>query len=234
MTLRKTIRLAQALGINVQYRERSGGGVEVTKINGVSYKARKGNEALRNLIGVTQSEAQVRHQEKLNKTMKKGTFGRPRKEPLDKKIINRINNINTKLREREAELIKLKGSKLKKEEELGRVTRDKYRWILKNKGLQSAEDYLSVMERYARGYAHLANIEHLRSRIAIDFGKLKRTQDYYDVIAMLDRIIALKGSNMKESTLKDIIDDLYDLEKKAMLPQDFLARTKTKLSRVKQ
>ena len=36
MTLRKTIRLAQALGVNVQYRERAGGGVEVTKINGVS------------------------------------------------------------------------------------------------------------------------------------------------------------------------------------------------------
>ena len=232
MTLRKTIRLAQTLGINVQYRERAGGGVEVTKINGVSYKARKGNEALRNLIGVTQSEAQVRHQEKLNRTMKKGTFGRPRKQPLDKSIINKINALNARLRKREAEL-KAKGLS-GKHTELGRISRDKYRWKLKNEGLEKAQEYLNTIERYAKGYAHIENIRHLKSRIEADFSKLKRTQDYYDVIAMLDRIIALKGSNMSEDTLKDIIQDLYSMEGKSMLPQDFLARTKANLSRVKQ
>lgn len=233
MTLRKAIKLAQALGVKVSWRERTGGGVEITKLNGVSYNARKGNQALRDILGIKQSAAMIKHEEKLNSTMKKGTFGRPKKQPLDKKIINRINNINTKLREREAELIKLKGSKLKKEEELGRVTRDKYRWILKNKGLDSAEDYLSTMERYAKGYAHIENIRHLKSRIEMDFNKLKRNGNYYEVISMLDKIISLNGSNMSEDILKDIIQDIYSMEEGSTKLEDFLSRTKTRLMRVK-
>lgn len=231
MTLRKAIRLAQALGVKVSWRERTGGGVEITKINGVSYKARKGNETLRNLIGVTQSEAQVRHQEKLNKTMKKGTFGRPRKQPLDKSVINKINALNARLRKREAEL-KAKGLS-GKHTELGRISRDKYRWKLKNEGLEKAQEYLNTIERYAKGYAHIENIRHLKSRIEMDFNKLKRNSDYYEVISMLERIIALNGSNMSEDMLKDIIQDIYSMEGKSTKPEDFLQRTKTRLMRVK-
>ena len=231
MTLRKAIKLAQALGVKVAWRERTGGGVEVTKLNGVSYKARKGNQALRDILGIKQSEAMIRHEEKINRSMKKGTFGRPRKEPLDKKIINRINNLNTKLRKREEELKKkgLSG----KHTELGRISRDKYRWKLKNEGLEKAQEYLNVMERYAKGYAHIENIRHLKSRIEMDFSKLKRNSDYYDVISLLDRIIALNGSNMSEDMLKDIIQDIYAMEGKSTKPEDFLQRTKARLMRVK-
>lgn len=205
MTLRQIILELQRTGHRVQYQERKGGGVEITMIDNIKYKARKGNERARDIVGESLTQYQKLHLRNIR--TKKGQWGnKPTKikTPIPKNLLTDIRRIQRK--QRQAGLTE-------------RVTRKNVRYNLENYGIEETQRLLGQAERYAMGIAYNENIGWLVQRLEIDNQKL-HSSDLQDVINVLKNIYN-NETPVKESALNRLIQVEYELEKAVIDTSEF-------------
>lgn len=182
-------------GYSVSLVFRKEGGARISKISGQSYKGSKGNVEARKLLGLTLTESQTKHLEKIKQ--KKGVFGKARKAPLPSDLIQLQNKANRAF---------------KKMGQTARVTRSKIRYRLENDGEAETRKYLQNVILYAKGYVHLGAIEEYIARLEADKQKDKDGHLLTPLIEKLQEIIR-EGKQMTEYDFQELLFITYEWEK---------------------
>lgn len=196
MNVKDIVEELKKMGIKVEARKRTDGGYVITKINGVSYSGAKGNQAAREMLGITLSEARIKQVNyNVDKYIKKHKKVKTLDEDMKKKLrkVQRTWNKN-----------KVGGE--------AHVTARKVKWYVKEHGQEAAKEYLEKMERYGSGLAYEENIEYLAQYIEDIARGLKLTnQKYADKFYQLAEYIRSKISSFKEDWINRIYQVLYTI-----------------------
>ena len=196
MNVKDIVEELRKLGIKVEARKRTDGGYVITKINGVSYSGAKGNQAAREMLGISLSEARIKQVNyNVDKYIKK-----------HKKVKTLDEDMKKKLR---------KVQRTWKKNKVGgeaHVTARKVKWYVKEHGQEAAKEYLEKMERYGSGLAYEENIEYLAQYIEdIARGLELTNQKYADKFYQLAEYIRSKMSSFKEDWINRIYQVLYTI-----------------------
>lgn len=196
MNVKDIVEELRKMGIKVEARKRTDGGYVITRINGVSYSGAKGNQAAREMLGITLSEARIKQVNyNVDKYIKK-----------HKKVKTLDEDMKKKLR---------KVQRTWKKNKVGgeaHVTARKVKWYVKEHGQEAAKEYLEKMERYGSGLAYEENIEYLAQYIEDIARGLKLTnQKYADKFYQLAEYIRSKMSSFKEDWINRIYQVLYTI-----------------------
>ena len=85
MNVKDIVEELRKMGIKVEARKRTDGGYVITKINGVSYSGAKGNQAAREMLGISLSEARIKQVNyNVDKYIKKEPLSKEMKRKIDK------------------------------------------------------------------------------------------------------------------------------------------------------
>ena len=196
MNVKDIVEELRKLGIKVEAQKRTDGGYVITKINGVSYSGAKGNQAAREMLGISLSEARIKQVNyNVDKYIKK-----------HKKVKTLDEDMKKKLR---------KVQRTWKKNKVGgeaHVTARKVKWYDKEHGQEAAKEYLEKMERYGSGLAYEENIEYLAQYIEdIARGLELTNQKYADKFYQLAEYIRSKISSFKEDWINRIYQVLYTI-----------------------
>lgn len=163
MKLRQAVKILRAQGHAINYRERADGSIVVTRVDGVSYRNKTGNAKVRQLAGITMTEAQAKQLAYIRTP--KGTYGRARKKPkLDKEVSDALKRAQRLFRTHNVQ--KWGGSK-----EAKPVKRN-VEWNLKNVGKEETLRLLNQASRYAKGIAYSGAIQAFADFLGQDAWKL--------------------------------------------------------------
>ena len=199
ITAYEMAQMLKAKGYKVSLVKRSEGSYRISKIDKVHYTGSQGNIAARRLLGVSLSEAQELHMKRIRQ--KKGVFGKPRKEPIDKEL---------------ERLQKQANRAFKNIGQSARVTRAKIRWRLQNEGYKETLEYLRRVVNYAKGFAHEESIIGLIERLEADNKKIK-SWDVEQVINALNNLIT-QHKKLQEPNFQELKDLIYEWEEKYNTP----------------
>lgn len=223
MRIKKMIELLQAKGFKVVAKKRADYGYDIVKINGKSFTGRQGQAYARELLGIELTQNMQKHIKRLTKVNK----SRRRVPALPSEVINKLNKINKNLRKLD-ELSQAKGDNIDK---VGRVSRKVYRYILKEKGLKQAEDYLDTMLRYSEGLANQSGFYSIVQRIKEDSESpmlSERTREKLrEIYNELNEIVNDKENTFKEEDLIEIKRLIYGVETKEVKAELFYQRVKS-------
>lgn len=184
----------QAKGYSVEIYFRKEGGARISKINGVRYTGSKGNEAARQLLGVSLTKEQQKHL--ANIKQRKGVFGKKRKSSIPKDMINLQDKINREF---------------KKQGKSARVRRSQIRYRISNDGEEAARAYLNRALLYAKGYTYYENIEGLIARLKNDYYLLSaREQSSLNRVIKGLEMIIMVNKKLKETDFQAILEAYYD------------------------
>lgn len=208
MNTRQMIQALISKGYQVEYVERKGGGIRITKIGDLKFKSNfsLGNQYARELLGVSLSQAYTKHLEQI-KTPKGLSMDKRRKAPIAEEIRKQIRRVNRKLR--------------KQGLSSGYVTITNYRRNVSKYGEEEANRLLSQAEKYSRGEAYTDNIMHFKQRLEMDVALNPNEQAIFQsTLNKLDKIIALDGAGMLDRDLTTLYEILYEYEKMTMKTRD--------------
>ena len=196
MNVKDIVEELRKMGIKVEARKRTDGGYVITKINGVSYSGAKGNQAAREMLGISLSEARIKQVNyNVDKYIKKQKKVKTLDEDMKKKLC--------------------KVQRTWKKNKVGgeaHVTARKVKWYVKEHGQEAAKEYLEKMERYGSGLAYEENIEYLAQYIEdIARGLELTNQKYADKFYQLAEYIRSKMSSFKEDWINRIYQVLYTI-----------------------
>ena len=196
MNVKDIVEELRKMGIKVEARKRTDGGYVITKINGVSYSGAKGNQAAREMLGISLSEARIKQVNyNVDKYIKK-----------QKKVKTLNEDMKKKLR---------KVQRTWKKNKVGgeaHVTARKVKWYVKEHGQEAAKEYLEKMERYGSGLAYEENIEYLAQYIEdVAKGIELTNEEYADKFYQLAEYIRSKISSFKEDWINRIYQVLYTI-----------------------
>ena len=204
MTLRQIAYELQKKGYSVRFRERKGGGIEITAINDEVFKNRKGNAEARKLIGEELTPYQKKHLQNIKTP--KGTFGNRAKikTPLPSDVMKQLKKVQRLQR------------KLGREE---RATTKNVRYNIEHFGIEETQRLLSQAERYAKGIAYNENVMWLQKRVEAYY-HYSNKQEVYNIMKILEDITSNK-KEIRETQLQEMYQLYYELEKGALNSKDF-------------
>ena len=196
MNVKDIVEELRKMGIKVEARKRTDGGYVITKINGVSYSGAKGNQAAREMLGITLSEARIKQ---VNYNVDKYIKKHKKVKTLDEDMKKKLRKVQSTWRKN-----KVGGE--------AHVTARKVKWYVKEHGQVAAKEYLEKMERYGSGLAYEENIEYLAQYIEdIARGLELTNQKYADKFYQLAEYIRSKISSFKEDWINRIYQVLYTI-----------------------
>lgn len=201
-TLRNMVTELLNMGYQIKFYNRADGSIVVTEINGRKFRAKTGNTAVRMFFNESLSESRTRQLERAQEMKQRyKKRGRPKLAEVPKELEKQMRRINRSLA---------------KQEVTHRVTKSGIRYDIEHFGIEKASKKLEQAERYAKGYAYLENIEHLRARFIDDNNKIDSPL-IDDLIRDLEYIIANGGMNFRDDFIYWINNKLYALEENANL-----------------
>lgn len=196
MNVKDIVEELRKMGIKVEARKRTDGGYVITKINGVSYSGAKGNQAAREMLGISLSEARIKQ---VNYNVDKYIKKHKKVKSLDEDMKKKLRKVQFTWRKN-----KVGGE--------AHVTARKVKWYVKEHGQEAAKEYLEKMERYGSGLAYEENIEYLAQYIEdIARGLELTNQKYADKFYQLAEYIRSKISSFKEDWINRIYQVLYTI-----------------------
>lgn len=196
MTLRQMVNELQNKGYKVRYYVRNDGGIVVTSINNKKYTGKKGNRAMRLLLGEELSE---RRQAQLSRITRQRNWARP-KVTTPQQMERELKRVQRKWRKA--------GIK-------GTISKRNLKKIIEERGLSEAQRYLEEMERHAEGKAYNSQIEGLIARLQEDMLNLEDSESQ----TLLQECIDLIEENRDSISPQDvfaIFDELYNFEAGAL------------------
>lgn len=143
MKLLDVVKKLQSKGTSIKYRIRPDGGIVITEVEGVKFKAKKGNVFVRELSGVKLTEKQQNIINKNRRTL-----------PVLSKTVQR--------KIAKAQRAWRSGTHGKQ----GKITTKRVRKNIELFGEEQALKSLEQQERYSKGYAYYENIDHLIDRLS--------------------------------------------------------------------
>ena len=200
MTIREIIIQLQREGKKVKWRQRTDGGILITEINNMKFKASKGNIEARKMVGVELSEARIK-QTQYN--VKKYIEGKKEK-TIDEALKKKLRKVQRKMRKTGAK---------------GRISSKKVRWHVKEEGKAAAEAYLDKMTRYAEGYAYEENVEYLAQYVEDVARGITKNDELSAKFFQLAADIRAKSATFKEEWINRIYGALYDVIKNGYRPE---------------
>lgn len=199
-TLRNMVTKLLNMGYQIKFYNRADGSLVVTEINGRKFRAKAGNTAVRMFFNESLSESRTRQLERAQEMKQRyKKRGRPKLAEVPKELEKQMQRINRNL---------------SKQKVTHRVTKSGIRYDIEHFGIEKASKKLAQAERYAKGYAYLENIEHLRARLIDDNNKIDSPL-LDELISDLEYIIANGGMNFKEEYIGIINNVMYNLESSA-------------------
>lgn len=196
MNVKDIVEELRKMGIKVEARKRTDGGYVITKINGVSYSGAKGNQAAREMLGISLSEARIKQ---VNYNVDKYIKKHKKVKTLDEDMKKRLRKVQRTWKKN-----KVGGE--------AHVTARKVKWYVKEHGQEAAKEYLEKMERYGSGLAYEENIEYLAQYIEDIAKGLELTNEAYaDKFYQLAEYIRSKMSSFKEDWINRIYQVLYTI-----------------------
>ena len=194
MTTRQVVNELIARGHRVTYYNRKDGGILITSIDGVKYKAAKGNTAAREMIGAEISSAR---KSQLSYAQRQRRLPRDPNDEIYKEYL-RVKKIWKK---------KIKAKKGVKHP-AGYFGWNRIQYSIKHYGRDEALRRIREAEKYAKGLAYSKNVEYLLKLIKDAAIKLnsKELEDLYNEI--LD-----KSYTIREEWLEPTYKTLYLLNK---------------------
>lgn len=189
-------------GHKVKFRYRTDGGLIITSIDGKKFSSlTEGNRTARSMVaGGELSEArmtQVKFNVKKYIKLKEGEH--KAKGNIDEALTRKLKQVQRKWREKG-----VIGQ--------GRISKKKLRYYIKTEGKQKAFEYLEGRERYAEGFANVANVDYLIARIRrLEVNPLN--QKYFRQIeALIDDITSIR-EQFKEEWIEPINQIVYNKAK---------------------
>ena len=196
INMRKIVGELQSKGYKVTYRVRKDGGILITSIDGVKYKAAAGNKMARLLTGNVLSKRRTAQLTKITRERRV----KPRKIPVETPADLERYRKRVMRKWRKATLT-------------GSISKRNLRKVIEERGFEGAKAYLEEMERHTEGKAYSGQIIALLSRIDQDIAVM---YDSPDEVAELERIRQLITDNQDKITPDQIFqmfDWLYNWEK---------------------
>lgn len=200
------VKLLQSYGHNVQYRVRKDGGILITSIDGGKYTSAKGNEAARNIAGVSLSPKRAAQLQSIRPKRL------PALAPEIKKEILKTQRIWNKLK-------KAGQQKGIAPEVYGKISTKKFRQRLEELGTAETIKSLQELQRYAKGYAYSKNVDALLERVERLIGA---TEDYY--LEMIYSLIESKKEVFREDWIQPSYNILYEYEQGNITSQTAYSR----------
>lgn len=196
MLLKDIISELQTEGFEIEFRQRSDGGLLITKINGVSFKGASGNTRARQIAGVQLSEAQIQQRDyNVKKYIK--NFKKP-KEKFDEDLKAKVKRVQRIWRYNKVN---------------GKITMRKAREHFKQEGKKGVEDYLNKMARYGQGFAYTENVRWLSEyarNVASGLAANNEINAYNKYIELADYIIQ-NANTFREAWINPIYSYLYEV-----------------------
>lgn len=201
MKLISIVKELQKQGINIKYRVRKDGGILITEVSGMRFKAAEGNRFVRDLTNQKLSEAQSRQREKIKPPKRVAPSSR-KKSPIPDDVRKEIQRLQRLYR---------------KDGKRGKPTISNYRYNVQEYGEAKAREMLKQSEYYLKDIAYTGNILSLIARLEViatnvetageDSSPIKNCADETKLYMKTNRD---KFSNDK---LDWLIALVYDLEK---------------------
>lgn len=214
MTLREIAEELKNRGHKVEYRQRSDGGIFITRINGVPYQGAEGNKVARTLVGAKLSERRARQLEyatKQQKAYKKAGYtakAQRVKQPRGRR--------RTDAELTQEELLKRQLQRTQKAwrstKSTGVITAKKARYLVEKEGYDVAIGQLKRLERYAKGYAYKESIDSLVEEFKT-FLITAEGEDKEAIEEIID-LIESKRDVFKEQWVQDILMFAYNYRNK--------------------
>ena len=195
MTTRQLVSELTSRGYSVKYRIRRDGGVLITSIDSQKFKGGKGNAYARSLVGETLSERRTRQLSKITRER----VLHPRKIPIE--------TPSDLERYRKRVMRKWRKAGL-----TGSISKKNLRKIIEQRGFESAETYLTEMERHTEGKAYYGAIEGLLAKIQNDLDIMDDSTEI-DYLQKAYDLIEANKEDFKQEWLFNIFDKLYNFEK---------------------
>jgi len=189
MILKKVVQELIKIGHEVEYKERPDGSLRITKLDGQKYTGSTGNAVGRVLTGQSLSTAQKKHLREIKTP--KGKFGHKKQ-----------TSILTPEEEAKFKKIQRQWRKKVKEGTLkGKITKKKFREIVKKEGKKEALKKLDRLEKYVKGIATDSTID----ACIINLKDLKRiaTKEEKAEIQKIINTIENKRGTIKD---KDVVE----------------------------
>lgn len=193
MLIKDIIKILQEQGHEVTYRTRVEGSPLITSIDGEHFLGAKGNERARALTGLSLSEAKIQHLKKINPGTG-GVYHRKRVAPIPQ-------DLEKELRKAQYQWRKTATNKD------GRISKSNLRYTFIHYGREEALRRLNRSVQYAKGIAYEENVEFLAQR-------LDGLAEAYEaeIFAVCAAMLRSNKEYIKEDTVKDIYDVLYEIE----------------------
>ena len=196
MLLKDIVSELQLKGFEIEFRQRSDGGLLITKINGVSFKGSSGNTRARQIAGVQLSEAQIQQREfNVKKYIK--NFKKP-KEKFDEDLKQKVKRVQRIWRYNKVN---------------GRITMRKAREHFKQEGRKGVEDYLNKMARYGQGFAYDDNVRWLSEyarNVASGLAANNEMNAYEEYVKLADYIMQIRDT-FREAWINPVYSYLYEV-----------------------
>lgn len=196
MLLKDIVSELQLKGFEIEFRQRSDGGLLITKINGVSFKGASGNTRARQIAGVQLSEAQIQQREfNVKKYIK--NFKKP-KEKFDEDLKQKVKRVQRIWRYNKVN---------------GRITMRKAREHFKQEGRKGVEDYLNKMARYGQGFAYDDNVRWLSEyarNVASGLAANNEMNAYEEYLKLADYIMQIRDT-FREAWINPVYSYLYEV-----------------------
>ena len=200
MKLISIVKELQKQGINIKYRVRKDGGILITEVSGMRFKAAEGNRFVRNLTGQSLSEAQSRQREKIKPPKRVAPSSR-KKPPIPDDVRKEIQRLQRLYR---------------KDNTKGKPTIRNYRYVAKTVGEAEARRLLKQSEYYIKGIAYTENIEALIQRLhQLEIGIQNAGGDSSQIKDLIDATREYAQTNREkftETKLKYLIAITYDFQ----------------------
>lgn len=151
MKLINLVKELQAQGVDIKYRVRKDGGILITQVSGMRFKAAEGNRFVRTMTGDLLSEEQLKQRKRIKPPKNISPAGR-KKPPIPDDVKRDIQRLQRLYR---------------KDKKRGKPTIANYRYNVKEYGEEKAREMLKQSEYYLKDIAYTGNILSLIARLEV-------------------------------------------------------------------
>lgn len=211
MSLRQIVMELIARGHKVTYYVRKDGGLVIHTIDGKHYSGKTGNAVARKMLGVALSTRRKIQLERINTQRNWKKSKTPIPEDLEKyrKKVNRL---------------------LRKNIEVGTVSKQNLRVKIEEEGIEGARKYLQEMERTARSQVPHSMLYAFYARIEADMlnEEAKGHDEEVRNLQEVENIVQANEDTLDFYDFEDILRKLYDWENNVCSSHELLVYTQAK------
>lgn len=201
MTLRKTVEMLRAGGMDITYRVRPDGGIVVTKIGTIKYSGRAGNEAVREIAGTPLAPELREQRTQISRTGVSSRIKGTRLPKLPPSVQKELRRVQKMFKGQQAPT--------------GKPTTKNLRFhMMQGETEDQLLSHLSEAERYAKGLAIMNNLEQLLARAKLLYAKVD-IKALGDGVEMLEIVIRSGAEKAYNEIVRDAHDYLYLCEEYA-------------------